>query len=119
MIIKDAALCKDITSSDNTIIREVLHPIKDNIDISYSLAQGILKPGVTSRNHKLVSSEVYIINEGEGVIYVNGKSDKVKAGQIVFIPANSYQKIKNTGKIDLVFLCVVQPAWNSNEEKVF
>jgi len=42
----------------------------------------------------------------------------VVPGQAVFIPANSSQYIENTGNEDLVFLCIVNPAWKSGDEAV-
>jgi mannose-6-phosphate isomerase-like protein (cupin superfamily) len=34
----------------------------------------------------------------------------------VYIPPFSKQSIKNTGKSDLSFLCIVDPAWTQQDE---
>ena len=34
----------------------------------------------------------------------------------VYVPPNSKQTIKNVGKENLKFLCVVEPAWKSEDE---
>lgn len=49
-------------------------------------------------------------------MHIDDESSKVLPGQAVFIPANSRQYIENTGTADLVFLCIVNPAWKSEDE---
>jgi len=52
------------------------------------------------------------------VMYIDNESKKVGSGQVVYIPPNSAQKIKNTGHQDLIFLCIVDPAWRKEDEKI-
>ena len=61
MLIRDLIDCKEFIAGDNSILRELLHPDKADISIRYSLAHAIVKPGKTSRSHKLKTSEVYFI----------------------------------------------------------
>ena len=70
-------------------------------------------------NHILKSTEVYYILEGEGMMHIDDETSMVYPGQSVFIPANSRQFIENRGEGDLVFLCIVNPAWRSEDEEVF
>ncbi len=118
MLIKDLKNCKEFTAGDKTILRELLHPDKANLDLRYSLAHAELKPGLTSAPHKLKTSEVYYILEGEGTIYIDNENAAVSSGQAVYIPPNSKQYIENTGKTDLKFLCIVDPAWQTEDEEV-
>ena len=118
MFIKDLQNCEEFIAADNTILRELLAPAKANLEIRYSLAHAMVKPGQTSQPHKLKNSEVYYILEGEGIMHIDDESAKVRSGQAVYIPPNSKQYIENTGNSDLKFLCIVDPAWRAEDEKV-
>jgi len=95
-----------------------LHPDKADLQIRYSLAHAMVKPGQSSLPHKLKTSEVYYILEGQGIMHVDDESAKVGFGQAVYIPPNSRQYIENTGDSDLKFLCIVDPAWRPQDEEV-
>lgn len=56
--------------------------------------------------------------EGEGGMYINNERKRVSAGQAVYIPPNSIQQIRNTGTKELIFLCIVDPAWQPEDEEV-
>jgi len=118
MLVKNIDECKSFEAGDKSILREVLHPAKDNAKIRYSIAHAIVKPGKRTVDHSLGATEVYIILEGQGTAHIDSETREVKKGDIVYIPANSVQKIENTGTEDLVFLCVVDPAWSKQMEKV-
>jgi quercetin dioxygenase-like cupin family protein len=79
-----------------------------------SIAKAIVKPGMITENHTLTETdEWYYILEGLGRMYLNGQCiGDVHPGDIVHIPKNTPQYIKNTGKTDLVFLCFCSPAFN-------
>ncbi len=49
-------------------------------------------------------------------MYINNESKVLKSGQSVYIPSNACQRIKNIGKDDLKFLCIVSPPWNEEDE---
>ena len=118
MLIKDINSIPEFTAGDDTILRVILHPDNEPLPIGYSLAHARVKPGKISYPHTLKSTEVYYILEGEGLMHIDEESSKVLPGQAVFIPANSSQYIENTGTGDLVFLCVVNPAWKSEDEAI-
>ena len=118
MFIKDLHDCPEFFAGDNTILRELLHPDKADLNLRYSLAHAMLKPGKTSQPHKLKTSEVYYILEGEGVMHIDDETAKVLPGQAVYIPPDSSQFIHNAGNIDLKFLCIVDPAWRKVDEDV-
>ena len=44
MFVKNLDKCDEFTAGDNTILRELLHPAKENLDIRYSLAHAVVKP---------------------------------------------------------------------------
>lgn len=119
MFIKNLQDCEEFIAGDDSLLRELLHPDKADLAISYSLAHAVVKPGQTSKPHKLKTSEVYYILEGEGIMHINGESKRVKPGQAIYIPPNSKQYIRNSGRTELKFLCIVDPAWRHEDEEVF
>jgi mannose-6-phosphate isomerase-like protein (cupin superfamily) len=118
MFIKDLNDCEEFMAGDNTRLRELLHPDKVDLDLRYSLAHAVLEPGLTSYLHKLKTSEVYYILEGEGEMHIDDEVEKVVPGQAVYIPPESKQCITNTGTTDLKFICIVDPAWRVEDEEV-
>ena len=118
MYVKGLKGCEEFTAGDATILRELLHPDKSDLDIRYSLAHAVVKPGDTSLRHRLRTSEVYYILEGEGLMHIDEETKKVFPGQAVYIPPHALQCIKNTGDNDLRFLCIVDPAWRAEDEEV-
>ncbi len=118
MFIKDLKNCPQFIAGDNTILRELLHPDKAELNLRYSLAHARVLPGNSSYRHKLKTSEVYYILEGEGLMHIDDESARVKPHQAVYIPPGAIQFIENTGQSDLVFLCIVDPAWQEEDEEI-
>ncbi len=119
MLIKDMAKCQYFKASDGTNICELLHPGREMLDLPYSIAHAILETGAASLPHRLkTSSEVYFILEGEGEMHIDSEQAEVGTGQAVLIPPGSWQHIRNTGKVDLKFLCIVHPMWHAEDEEV-
>ena len=79
MFIIDMNECEEIVAGDETILRELLHPDKTDLKIRYSLAHAIVKPDQTSLPHRLKTSEVYYILQGEGIMHVDDESTAVHA----------------------------------------
>ncbi len=118
MLVKDVATIEPIEAADGTGLREILHPVRDGVHLNYSLALALLKPGETSRRHRLATSEVYYFLYGTGLMHVGDESEAVEAGQAVYIPAGEVQWIENRGTVDLAFLCIVDPPWQEENEEV-
>ncbi|VVB86872.1 Cupin domain protein [uncultured archaeon] len=118
MFVTDLENCKEFTAGDGSLLRELLHPDKADLAIRYSLAHATVKPGQTSKPHKLKTTEVYYILEGEGIMHIDSEAARIYPGQAVYIPPDSRQYIHNTGNIDLKFLCIVDPAWRKQDEKI-
>lgn len=118
MFIRQLKDCPEFTAGDNCRLRELLHPDKADVKLRYSLAHAVVKPGLTTWKHRLKTSEVYYIIEGEGTMYIDNEAAPVRPGSTVYIPPRSTQCIKNSGHKDLVFLCIVDPAWRNEDEEV-
>ncbi|MHA7111191.1 cupin domain-containing protein [Sunxiuqinia elliptica] len=119
MHIKDLKDCEEFIAGDNTILRELLHPDKADLKLRYSLAHAVLNPGLSSQLHSLKTSEVYYILEGEGLMHIDQEKQMVYPGQAIYIPPHAKQYITNTGKTDLKFICIVDPAWRIEDEEVY
>jgi mannose-6-phosphate isomerase-like protein (cupin superfamily) len=118
MIIKDVKDCKEIAAGDGSALREILSPDHGPFQFRYSLARAVVKPGEKTNSHRLKSSEVYVILEGRGLMHVENEMAEVRPGQAVYIPPGHAQFIENTGPTNLVFLCIVDPAWKPEDEEV-
>jgi mannose-6-phosphate isomerase-like protein (cupin superfamily) len=109
---------EQFTAGDGTLLREILSPYRADLALRYSLAHAIVKPGQTSRPHSLRTSEVYYVLEGQGLMTIDNESAPVGPGDTVYIPPDAVQFIQNAGDADLVFLCIVDPAWRAEDETV-
>ena len=118
MFIKRFDDCREFTAADNSILREFLHPAKTEVKINYSLAHATVLPHQKTRPHRLKTSEVYYITAGCGVMHIDEESCEVGPRCAIYIPPGSKQYIENTGNSDLVFLCIVEPAWRPRDEEI-
>ena len=77
-------------------------------DPAVSIARARVTPGKATRWHRVRGTvERYFILEGKGLVEVGGLPPReVNPGDVVLIPPSCRQRITNTGKQDLVFLCV-------------
>ncbi|MFH1309857.1 MAG: cupin domain-containing protein [Candidatus Omnitrophota bacterium] len=120
MLIKQLSKCKEFIAGDKTVLREILHPDKEDLSIHYSLAHAVLDLGEKSTKHSLKkASEVYYILAGTGLMHINNESEQVRPESVVYIPPGAVQYIENIGEEKLVFLCIVDPPWTPKDEEVF
>lgn len=90
-----------------------LHNSPDDPEVS--IARARVKPGVTTRLHRLHGVvERYVILEGAGRVKVGTlPPQEVQPGDVVLIPALCPQRITNTGEVDLIFLAICTPRFTS------
>lgn len=118
MIIKKLQEIDGIEGEEGTKIHQIFHPHNTLSGIRYSISHSELKPGKKSKLHKMKTSEVYYILQGEGVLQIDDDTFKVSKDQAIYISPHSKQCIENTGKDELKFLCIVDPAWKQEDETV-
>ncbi len=98
-------------TSERCFITELLN------DPSYpelSIARCRVEPGVTTQNHSLSVHEVYVIEEGDGLMMLGDEAPfPVGPGDTVTIPAGTPQRIRNTSSSDLIFACVCTPRFTT------
>ncbi len=118
MSVRKSSEIETILGSEGTKIKQYFHPHNTLNGIGYSLAQFTLEHGEKSTIHKIKSSEIYYILEGEAVLIINDEAHQLKKDDSVYVPPMSMQCIKNTGSTDLRFLCIVEPAWRPEDETI-
>jgi mannose-6-phosphate isomerase-like protein (cupin superfamily) len=118
MFVRKFKELNEFTAGDHSILREYFNPLKEKMELNYSLAHAKVVVGKTSTKHKLKSSEVYFILKGKGIMFIDKEQKEVEEKDVICIPPNSMQWIKNTGKTDLEILCIVEPAWKKEDEEV-
>jgi mannose-6-phosphate isomerase-like protein (cupin superfamily) len=119
MLIRKLNDCEEFIAGDRTILRELLHPDKQSLELGYSLAHAIVSVGDTSQPHSLTTSEVYYILSGTGEMHIAGETQTIGSGDAIYIPPNAKQFVTNTGLDPLIFICIVDPAWRKEDETIY
>ena len=108
----------EFLAGDETRLREIVHPAKHQLNLSYSLAHGTLPSGQRSKRHVLASSEVYYFISGQGCFTIDDQVALIEAGTTIYVPPGGQQFVENTGETDIEFLCLVDPAWQMEDEAI-
>ena len=116
MSVRKNSEIETIPGNEGTKIKQYFHPHNTLNGISYSLAQFTLNIGKKSLLHKIKSSEIYYILEGDAVLRINKESHQLKKDDSIYVPPMTEQCIENTGLTNLRFLCIVEPAWKPEDE---
>ena len=116
MFLKKLDECHEFTAADGCRIRELLHPRNDPVDPGFSIAYARLERGESTIKHKLGQPEVYYILSGQGCMHINDDFQLVESGTVIMIPANAAQWIENKGNTDLLFLAIVCPPWQEQDD---
>ena len=97
----------EVWTSERCFITEL---VNDDAWPEFSLARCRVEPGVTTQLHALSVHEVYVIEQGRGLMRVGDKAPfEVGPGDTVSIPIQEAQSIANVSDDDLVFTCVCSP----------
>jgi len=119
MLIKHLDDCKPIPAGDRAVLKEILHPKNDKVNLGFSFSYAKVLPGETSMPHVLEQTEVYYILKGTGRMTIGIESEDVKEKDAIYIPPQMNQYIRNTSeKETLEFLCIVCPEWSAGKEKI-
>ena len=119
MLVKRLNEIQEIRAGDYSVLKEILHPKNDSMVSGFSMAYATVAPESTTIPHSLEQSEAYYILKGTGKMTVGLETEKVSAGDTVFIPPNTVHYIQNTSSSEpLEFLCMVCPEWKPDKEKI-
>ena len=113
-LVKPTVIAGD--ESKEYFFREGCHILElwnDPADPGVSIARARVEPGTVTRSHQLSDTvERYVILAGTGEFLSDEIKTTVQAGDVVVIPANQPQAIKNTGSTDLIFLAICSPRFS-------
>lgn len=103
---------KEFYIQENCYITELSNSA-DDPDVS--IARARVKPGITTRWHRLRETiERYCIVSGRGCVEVGDLPPReVNAGDAILIPPLCRQRITNIGSEDLVFLAICSPRFKN------
>ncbi|MFT6437802.1 MAG: mannose-6-phosphate isomerase-like protein (cupin superfamily) [Candidatus Azotimanducaceae bacterium] len=76
---------------------------------AFSLARCRVPSGVTTEKHSLSVAEWYVVESGQGKMYLGDEEIAVGAGDTVQIPVGTAQNITNHGAEDLIFFSICLP----------
>jgi mannose-6-phosphate isomerase-like protein (cupin superfamily) len=110
--VRTVANAPEFATDERCFIREVAN---DSGDEYLSIALARVDTAVTTAWHRLIEiSERYIIISGQGLVEVEGiEATTVGPGDVVRIPANTAQRITNTGTDQLLFYAICAPPFNA------
>jgi len=115
---------KPFVTKDESIIREFFHPLHETSEkvsknIPFSIALATVKPGRRTLKHiHETSAEFYYITRGVGVIQLDSRKKRLEENTLVYIPAKTRHTVTNTGKEDLLILCVCDPPYRHEDTKI-
>ncbi len=109
---------EEFIAGDGSILRELYNPHKSPLTISHSLAHAKVLPKSKTMPHALSTTEVYVMQSGNGLMHIDNDAFEVSANDAIIIPPNSVQFIENNSEEDLTFFCIVEPAWKPEDELI-
>ncbi len=118
MLIRRHRECEEFVAGDDSILRELLHPDKQAVELRYSLAHAIVPAGQVTTPHRLRTSEVYYIISGTAEMHIDGETSTIGPGDAVYIPPGATQFVRNSSNEALKFVCIVDPAWRQEDEEI-
>ena len=74
---------------------------------NFAMRKFIVEPGGCTPRHQHDYEHEVLILSGEGVVFGNGAETGIKAGDVMYVPANELHQFRNTGGGALEFLCLV------------
>ncbi|MDQ3893232.1 MAG: cupin domain-containing protein [Actinomycetota bacterium] len=109
---------RPFTTADGSTIRVLLDG-EVAAARNQSLAEATLDAGQSTRRHyHRTAEEIYFILAGSGEMEVDGRRERVGAGDAVLIPPRAWHQIVAEGGDELRFLCCCAPPYR-DEDTVF
>jgi len=94
-------------TDERCFIKEILN---DSRCPDVSVAECVVKPGVSTQWHALSVNEKYIVTGGSGSMELQHQNVfHIECGDCVQIPAGMAQRVTNNSDFDLCFLCICTP----------
>ena len=98
---------ESFVTKDGSFIRELHHTE------AQSLAEATLEPGqATERHYHRATEEIYFVIKGSGDMEVDGRTERVRRGDAILIPAGAWHSLVNDGTSELRILCCCVPPYS-------
>ena len=94
---------------ENIFVKQLYH---DSSDVSSFLI--LIKKEVKSHKHLSHAEHVYVL-EGEGIMQLGKISKKIKKGDFIFIPKNTFHSVITTSVIPLKVISLQSPFFDGND----
>jgi mannose-6-phosphate isomerase-like protein (cupin superfamily) len=76
-----------------------------------------LEPGRASAwSYNKVGEESFFVLKGHGVVWTGNKSQPVRPGSFILIPASTVRSIRASATEALEFYAITTPAWSSDDD---
>ncbi len=106
-LIRDREAREEAWTGERCFITELMN---DPAIPEVSLAQCRVPPGTTTQCHRLSVTEWHVVGQGNGLSQVGADAPfEIGCGDKVVVPANTPQRVTNTGDVDLIFYCICVP----------
>lgn len=115
---------KPFVTKDKSIIREFFHPLHETSDqwpkdFPFSIALAAVEPGKRTLRHiHETSAEFYYIIKGVGIIRLNSSKESIEEHTLIYIPPKTRHTVTNTGKDDLLILCICHPPYSHEDTRM-
>lgn len=106
-VLYESAAAKEYFFDEGCHILEIYN---DPLSESFSIVRARVEINVETKLHSLSDTiEHYVIIQGKGTATIDSIEYHVKDNDVLHIGENVSQKIRNSGKIDLIFLAICAP----------
>jgi mannose-6-phosphate isomerase-like protein (cupin superfamily) len=124
MFLRKSGDTRPFVTKDKSLIREFFHPLHEAAkqmpgNIPFSIALATVKPRQKTLRHiHETSKEFYFVTQGVGVIQLDSEKEPMEENTLVYIPAKTKHTVKNTGKEDLLILCICNPPYSHEDTRI-
>lgn len=113
MIVNQLSKQEPFTTADGSTIRSILDASNAPVE-KQSLAEASLpEGGETQRHYHKRSEEIYFMQEGKGVMEVDGEVRDIGPGDAILIAPNAWHQVKAVTGIR--FLCCCAPVYSHDD----
>jgi quercetin dioxygenase-like cupin family protein len=74
---------------------------------NFAMRRFTVAPGGCTPKHQHDYEHEVLVLAGEGVVFGNGQEQALKAGDVLYVPANELHQFRNTAHVPLQFICLV------------
>lgn len=74
---------------------------------NFAMRRFVVAPGGCTPKHQHDYEHEVLVLAGRGMVYGNGQEQAVKAGDVLYVPANELHQFRNLADRSLEFICLV------------